>query len=101
MTVLAWDRIKTAIVHFDVNDRSVWTVNSGDTHSEFKVITFEIIEIVNDVLGLAEHNRELSLDALEKALGFGSVESKYPQLRNPKSGKVLESSLDLLPISCG
>ena len=57
------------------------------------MITFEIIEIVTDVLELEEHTRRLSLDALEKTLGIGSVESKYPQLRNPESGKWLESDL--------
>ena len=65
------------------------------------MITFEIIEIVNDVLELEEHTRQLSLDALEKALGFGSVESKYPQLRNLKYEKGLESNLGLIPTSCG
>ena len=41
------------------------------------MITFEIIEIINDVLELEEHNLEMiNLDALEEAL-VGSHDSKY------------------------
>ena len=47
------------------------------------MITFEITEIINDILELEEHNRDrISLDAVEAALGVGSVNSKYPQFRN-------------------
>ena len=48
------------------------------------MITFEIIEIINDVLVLEEHNLELiNFDALEEAL-VGSHDSKYSYF--PKTG---------------
>ena len=47
------------------------------------MITFEITEIINDILELEKHNRDrISLDAVEAALGVGSVNSKYSQFRN-------------------
>ena len=46
------------------------------------MITFEVIEIINDVLELEDHNLELiSLDALEEEL-LGSHDSKYSLFRN-------------------
>ena len=57
------------------------------------MITFEIIEIINDVLVLEEHNLELiNFDALEEAL-VGSHDSKYSYF--PKTGMTWSPSLGL------
>ena len=57
------------------------------------MITFEITEIINDILELEEHNLELiSLNVLGEDL-VGSHTGKYSQFGNPSEPKWRDSKL--------